>query len=68
MPTVSFDVAVIHWYHPHCTDGTCSVSAVSTQKRDTRKGGKSKKTQLKFSINCSTPVEDEIMDAGSFVS
>ena len=31
-------------------------------------GGKAKKTQLKFTINCSTPVEDEIMDAGAFVS
>jgi len=29
-------------------------------------GGKAKKTQLKFTINCSTPVEDEIMDAGAF--
>ena len=38
------------------------------QKKDVRKGGKSKKTQLKFSIDCSTPVEDEIMDAGAFVS
>ena len=38
------------------------------QKKETRKGGKSKKTQLRFSINCATPVEDEIMDAGAFVS
>lgn len=38
------------------------------QKKDTRKGGKAKKTQLRFSINCATPVEDEIMDAGAFVS
>ncbi|CAI8027802.1 60S ribosomal protein L22 [Geodia barretti] len=35
-------------------------------KKETRKGGKSKKTQLRFSINCATPVEDEIMDAGAF--
>ena len=33
-----------------------------------KKSGKAKKTQLKFSIDCSTPVEDEIMDAGAFVS
>ena len=30
--------------------------------------GKAKKTQLKFTIDCSTPVEDEIMDVGAFVS
>ena len=35
-----------------------------------KKGGKAKakKTTLKFTIDCSTPVEDEIMDSGAFVS
>ena len=35
-----------------------------------KRGGKSKskKITLKFSIDCSTPVEDEIMDSGAFVS
>ena len=42
--------------------------SLTQQRKDTRKGGKSKKTQLKFTIDCSTPVEDEIMDAGAFVS
>lgn len=29
---------------------------------------KAKAVNLSFAIDCSTPVEDEIMDAGSFVS
>lgn len=29
---------------------------------------KVKQVNLSFAIDCSTPVEDEIMDAGSFVS
>lgn len=37
-------------------------------KNQPRRGGKtkSKKTTLKFTIDCSTPVEDEIMDSGAF--
>lgn len=40
------------------------------QKYQGKKGGKpkAKKTTLRFTIDCSTPVEDEIMDAGAFVS
>ncbi len=40
------------------------------QKVQVRRGGKAKakKTTLKFSIDCSMPVEDEIMDSGAFVS
>ena len=33
-----------------------------------RKSGSKPKILLKFSIDCSTPVEDELMDAGAFVS
>lgn len=33
-----------------------------------RKSGKAKKVTTKFTIDCSTPVEDEIMDVASFVS
>ncbi|KAL5492034.1 hypothetical protein EMCRGX_G017423 [Ephydatia muelleri] len=40
--------------------------APKTQKVPTKKGGKAKKTHQKFSINCATPVEDEIMDVGAF--
>ena len=32
------------------------------------KGKKSKRITLKFSVDCSVPVEDEIMDVSSFVS
>ena len=32
------------------------------------KGKKSKRITLKFSVDCSVPVEDEIMDVTSFVS
>lgn len=42
---------------------TCSPS-----QKTGKKGSKAKKTQLKFTIDCSVPVEDEIMDAGAFVS
>lgn len=40
------------------------------QQKVVKKGGKAKtkKTTLKFTIDCSTPVEDEIMDSGAFVS
>nr|AAX48854.1 L22 [Suberites domuncula] len=31
-----------------------------------KKGGKAKKITQKFSIDCSTPVEDEIMDVAAF--
>ncbi len=33
-----------------------------------RKGGKAKKITNRFTIDCSTPVEDEIMDVAAFVS
>jgi hypothetical protein len=39
-----------------------------TKKQQNRKSVKPKKVQLKFQIDCTTPVEDEIMDAGAFVS
>ena len=38
------------------------------QKTQAKKGGKAKKTSLRYVIDFSTPVEDEIMDAGAFVS
>ena len=60
MPTVSLELRNNEIRPPFV--GVC------VQKKDARKGGKSKKTQLRFSINCATPVEDEIMDAGAFVS
>ncbi|XP_003389760.1 PREDICTED: 60S ribosomal protein L22-like [Amphimedon queenslandica] len=31
-----------------------------------KKGSKAKKIQLKYTVDCTTPVEDEIMDAGAF--
>ena len=40
------------------------IIRLQTQK----KGGKSKKVTSKFTIECSTPVEDEIMDVAAFVS
>ena len=44
----------------------CSKFLSSQQQ--TKKTAKPKKVQLKYSVDCSTPVEDEIMDAGAFVS
>ena len=37
-------------------------------KNTAKKSTKAKPSNLLFSIDCSTPVEDEIMDAGAFVS
>ena len=41
---------------------------ILSQKTQVKKGGKAKKIQLKYTIDCRIPVEDEIMDAGAFVS
>jgi large subunit ribosomal protein L22e len=43
--------------------------AVAPKKQTLRgKGQKKKKVQLKFSVDCAKPVEDEIMDVAKFVS
>lgn len=38
------------------------------QKKPAAKGGKKKKQVLKFTLDCTHPVEDGIMDAANFVS
>lgn len=38
------------------------------QKKLATKGGKKKKQVLKFTLDCTHPVEDGIMDAANFVS
>lgn len=38
------------------------------QKKLPLKGGKKKKQALKFTLDCTHPVEDGIMDAANFVS
>lgn len=38
------------------------------KKQNTGKGGKKKKQVLKFTLDCTHPVEDGIMDAANFVS
>lgn len=38
------------------------------QKKQVTKGGKKKKQVLKFTLDCTHPVEDGIMDAANFVS
>uniref|UniRef100_A0A3Q0RH33 Large ribosomal subunit protein eL22 n=1 Tax=Amphilophus citrinellus TaxID=61819 RepID=A0A3Q0RH33_AMPCI len=38
------------------------------KKQNTNKGGKKKKQVLKFTLDCTHPVEDGIMDAANFVS
>lgn len=47
-------------------------SAMSWQKKQvvkkTKTGGKKKKQALKFTLDCTHPVEDGIMDAANFVS
>lgn len=37
------------------------------KKQNTGKGGKKKKQVLKFTLDCTHPVEDGIMDAANFV-
>lgn len=40
---------------------------VYLQKKPIVKGGKKKKQVLKFTLDCTHPVEDGIMDAANFV-
>ncbi|XP_053454410.1 60S ribosomal protein L22-like [Nycticebus coucang] len=50
-----------------CTCLSASAAAVPPVKKLVPKGGKKKKKQvLKFTLDCTHPVEDEIMDAANF--
>jgi len=44
------------------------VLLIVSQKKQVTKGGKKKKQVLKFTLDCTHPVEDGIMDAANFVS
>ncbi|CAG6016225.1 unnamed protein product [Menidia menidia] len=48
--------------------GFILVVFVQQKKQNTGKGGKKKKQLLKFTLDCTHPVEDGIMDAANFVS
>ncbi|XP_029911112.1 60S ribosomal protein L22 isoform X1 [Myripristis murdjan] len=45
---------------------TCGPSFCFQKKQNTSKGGKKKKQVLKFTLDCTHPVEDGIMDAANF--
>ncbi|PWA24239.1 hypothetical protein CCH79_00017904 [Gambusia affinis] len=45
---------------------TASYNDHSKKKQNTGKGGKKKKQVLKFTLDCTHPVEDGIMDAANF--
>lgn len=50
-------------FHSACLNIVCVL-----QKKQVTKGGKKKKQVLKFTLDCTHPVEDGIMDAANFVS
>lgn len=63
-------VSVLRWSplaEPGVQTGKCAVFS-QQKKQNTGKGGKKKKQVLKFTLDCTHPVEDGIMDAANFVS
>ncbi|KAK2898085.1 hypothetical protein Q8A73_014465 [Channa argus] len=57
----------IHVAHAHVSLFlSASVFAMAPIKQHTGKGGKKKKQVLKFTLDCTHPVEDGIMDAANF--
>lgn len=51
-----------------CALPPTSAPFLPSQKKLVAKGGKKKKQVLKFTLDCTHPVEDGIMDAANFVS
>lgn len=51
-----------------CSSGNERLVFLQQKKQNSGKGGKKKKQVLKFTLDCTHPVEDGIMDAANFVS